>query len=364
MELSRHTDNATDHPSVTGARPPPIPLPVRLWLVAIAAMIFAMVIVGGATRLTDSGLSITEWKPLLGALPPLSDADWRDVFAKYRQIPEYRLVNQGMSLADFKAIFWWEWGHRLLGRLIGVVFFVPMVIFWLRGAIARDLMPKLVAVFVLGGLQGLLGWYMVKSGLVDRVDVSQYRLAAHLGLAVAIYGLVIWIALAGGSGPRSATASRATIGGVLLLGLVYLQILLGALVAGLDAGLAHNTWPLMAGRWLPEGLAAMSPGWRNLFENALTVQFDHRIVAYAILAGLGAHLWSLGRAGHLGVPGPLRTSALAAAIAALAQVGLGIWTLLAHVPLALALAHQAGALILFATLVWHLGALVQGKSAT
>ena len=257
--------------------------PVRLWLLAMAALVFAMVIVGGATRLTDSGLSITEWLPILGAIPPLNDADWLEAFAKYKQIPEYQLVNKGMSLDEFKFIYWWEWAHRFLGRFIGVAFFIPLVLFWLSDRLPRWTKPHLVALFVLGGLQGALGWYMVSSGLVDRVDVSQYRLAAHLSLAVAIFAYLLWLALQLGRARAHAVDVSAS-AAFLVAAVTFAQIVLGAFVAGLDAGHGYNTWPLMEGSLVPPGLFSMSPGWVNLFENAMTVQFIHRSFAYAVVA--------------------------------------------------------------------------------
>jgi cytochrome c oxidase assembly protein subunit 15 len=328
--------------------------PVRIWLQALAVMIAAMVVLGGATRLTDSGLSITEWQPLLGAIPPLSEADWQQAFAKYQQIPEAKTVNQGMTLEAFKTIYWWEWSHRLFGRLIGVVFLVPFVWLWWRGLIGRDLWPKLVGLFVLGGLQGAAGWYMVASGLVDRVDVSQYRLALHLGLAVLILAMVLWLSMDLGrrtaATPRPAAPHLVRIGWG-LLALVFVQILLGALVAGTDAGFSHNTWPLMDGAWVPSGLFVMSPWWANLFENVLTVQFNHRMAGYA-LAGLAAlNVWLVWRSS--GAPPELRTSAGLLLAAVLAQIALGVWTLLAHVPIGLGLLHQAGALVVLALALRH-----------
>jgi heme a synthase len=219
---------------------------IRLWLYVVAGLVFAMVIVGGATRLTDSGLSITEWKPILGAIPPLNDADWHEAFRKYQAIPEYHLVNKGMSLDSFKFIYWWEWSHRFLGRFIGVAFFVPFVFFWLGRKIEKDAVPRLLGLFVLGGLQGLLGWFMVKSGLVDRVDVSQYRLTAHLTLALAIYAAIIWTALGFGRPPRNALGSSDGKMALGIVGLVFLQIALGGFVAGLKAGLntiRGRSWP-------------------------------------------------------------------------------------------------------------------------
>lgn len=326
---------------------------VRLWLYGVAALIFAMILVGGVTRLTDSGLSITEWQPILGAVPPLSEADWQDAFAKYQQIPEYKLVNPGMSLEAFKSIYWWEWAHRFLGRFIGVAFFLPFIFFWLTGRIGRPLMPKLLGIFVLGGLQGGLGWYMVMSGLVDRVDVSQYRLAAHLSLAVLIYGAVLWVAWGAGRQPtdlREAGLGRALlVSAVGLAALVFVQIALGGLVAGLDAGQGYNTWPLMDGALIPDGLGVMRPWYLNLFENALTVQFQHRMVAYAVAVWALAQVWMA-----TGAPNPVRASAGLLALAVLAQIGLGVWTLLAQAPLDLSLAHQAGAIVVFTIALYHL----------
>ena len=322
---------------------------LRLWLYAIAGLILAMVLVGGATRLTDSGLSITEWKPLLGAIPPLSEADWQEAFAKYQRIPEYQLVNKGMSLAAFKAIYWWEWAHRFLGRFIGVAFFVPFLIFWLGGAIPRGLMPKLAAIFLLGGAQGALGWYMVKSGLAERTDVSQYRLAAHLGLAVLIYGATLWVAFglsrrAFAAGPVSGWLKG--LAGI-LAGLVFLQIILGGFVAGTDAGLSHNTWPLMDGAIIPDGLGTMQPWYLNLFENVLTIQFNHRMAGYLIALAALVNLFVAWRS-------PSRAIALAVFAAVLAQIALGVLALLSQLQLGLALAHQAGAVLLFGLALYQL----------
>jgi cytochrome c oxidase assembly protein subunit 15 len=316
---------------------------IRAWLWFAAFLVFAMVIVGGATRLTDSGLSITEWQPLLGAIPPLSEADWLHAFERYKQIPEYSLVNQGMSLADFKFIYWWEWTHRLLGRFIGLAMIVPFLVLWLTRRIEQRLLPRLVCLIILGGLQGTLGWYMVKSGLVDRVDVSQYRLAAHLTFATAILGAIVWTALGIGDQPRRPPQAGRDWAAAGLVALVLLQVALGGFVAGLDAGMGYNTWPLMDGQLIPKGLMIMDPAWRNFFENAMTVQFDHRVVAYtvAVYAALYARR--------------VKSRAAKAVIyAVLLQVGLGIWTLLTQVPLWLGLAHQAGAMIVFATAVWNL----------
>lgn len=327
---------------------------MRLWLYAIAALIFVMVLVGGATRLTDSGLSITEWKPILGVIPPLNEADWQDAFGKYQEIPEYRVLNRGMSLAEFKTIYWWEWAHRFLGRAIGFAFLLPFLVFWARGMIPERLLPRLVVLFALGGLQGALGWYMVMSGLTERTDVSQYRLAAHLGLAILIFGAVLWTAFglkrereaAGGRGRALLTATAG-----LFAAAIFVQILLGAFVAGTDAGLSHRSWPLMDGAIIPDGLGVMQPWWRNLFENVLTIQFNHRVLGYAIavLAAVQtAIVWRV-------PPGRLRISAGLLLAVVLGQVVLGVATLLTGVQIGLALAHQAGAVLLFALALrhWH-----------
>jgi cytochrome c oxidase assembly protein subunit 15 len=327
---------------------------VRVWLYAVAALIFLMVSLGGATRLTGSGLSITEWQPIMGAVPPLSDAAWQEAFDKYKQIPQYEHVNRGMSFAEFKLIFWWEWTHRFLGRLIGVAFLVPFLYFLTMGQLSRPLIWRLAGIFALGGLQGFIGWYMVSSGLADRISVSQYRLALHMTLAVAIFGVVLWVAMSLGASPRRERVAepfgwrRAEAAGIAAL--VLVQVAAGAFVAGLKAGSGWNTWPLMDGALIPQGLVALSPWWENLFENALTVQFSHRLLAYAIAAAVGWHVWSMLR-GNPDDPG--KTSVLVLAGAVLAQAFLGIWTLLAHVPIPLALLHQAGAVAVFGVALWH-----------
>jgi cytochrome c oxidase assembly protein subunit 15 len=325
---------------------------IRAWLWFAALLVFAMVIVGGATRLTDSGLSITEWQPLLGAIPPLSEADWLEAFGKYKQIPEYSLVNQGMALADFKFIYWWEWTHRFLGRFIGLVMIVPFLALWLTRRIERRLLPRLAGLIVLGGLQGALGWYMVESGLVDRVDVSQYRLAAHLTFATVIFGAIVWTALGIGDERRHPPRTARDWSAFGLVALVLLQVALGGFVAGLDAGMGYNTWPLMDGQLIPQGLMIMDPLWRNFFENAMTAQFDHRLIAYAVAVYAALYAWRV-----------KSRAARAVFHAVLLQVGLGIWTLLTQVPLWLGLAHQAGAMIVFATAVWNLHVTLSGQVA-
>jgi cytochrome c oxidase assembly protein subunit 15 len=304
-------------------------------------MIFAMVVIGGVTRLTESGLSITEWKPVSGAIPPLSEDAWQDAFAKYQQIPEYRERNAGMTLAAFKNIFWWEFVHRLWGRLIGFVYAVPLLWFVLRGQVRGPLAWKLGGIFVLGGLQGVLGWYMVQSGLVDRIDVSPYRLTAHLGLALLIYAATLWTALdllRPGRKEGEAPLARPALA---FCGLLFLTLLTGGFVAGLDAGMSYNTFPLMDGRLVPAGYLDETPWWANLFENVAAVQFNHRALAMTTLA----YAIALALAGRTAAP-RVRGLALATSAMAAAQAALGIATLLLVVPILLAAAHQAGAVML------------------
>jgi cytochrome c oxidase assembly protein subunit 15 len=319
---------------------------VRGWLYAVAFLVFCMVIVGGATRLTDSGLSITEWQPLLGAIPPLSEADWLVAFEKYKLIPEYSQVNAGMTLAEFKFIYWWEWAHRFLGRFIGLAFLGPFVVYAAMGWIPFRQFPPMIGLFVLGGLQGALGWYMVASGLVDRVDVSQYRLAAHLTVAAVIFAAILWVAW-GLDGRRNWSASPPPRWAVYLVLLIILQIAAGGFVAGIDAGMGYNTWPLMDGALVPEGLFIIDPLWRNFFENAMTVQFTHRAIAYFITVAAVAYAYLA-----------QTRAALVLAIAVLLQVALGIFTLLAQVPLSLGLIHQGGALIVLAAALWNMHAIL------
>lgn len=331
---------------------------VRAWLGLVLVAIFALVIVGGATRLTDSGLSITEWKPVHGVIPPLSEAEWLEEFERYKQIPEYQQINRGMSLAAFKVIFWWEWAHRLLARGVGLLFAVPLVLFWLSGRIDRRLRLPLLAILALGGLQGFIGWWMVSSGLVERTDVSQYRLATHLTLACLIVAAIAWVMRGLGQRPEVAPPSRlsAPLAG-LLTALVLVQIYLGGLVAGLDAGLAFNTWPLMDGALVPGQLLVLEPAWRNLFENPKTVQFVHRGFGYLVwLAALG-HMLSMWR---LAPASPhWRAAALLFGLVTL-QALIGIVTLLMQVPVAWALMHQGGAVVVLIHAVTHWRALAGG----
>ncbi len=319
---------------------------VGLWLLSIAGVILAMVTIGGLTRLTGSGLSITEWKPIMGALPPLSDAAWADAFAKYQRIPQYIIENRGMTLDGFKDIFWWEWTHRFLGRALGVLFAVPFLFFAWKGAIRKSDWPRMALLFVLGGFQGFLGWWMVQSGLETRVSVSQYRLAIHLGAALILLIAILWVALEYlrdlKAPPRD---TRRAFG---FVAMVYVQMLLGALVAGLHAGLLYNTWPDMDGRVFPEGAFSASPWWINFFENPGLAQFDHRMLAYATLAFA---FWVF--ANGVRLKGWARKSAKILAAITTFQVGLGIVTLLMQAPEGMAAFHQITAALLLCVAVWH-----------
>src|SRR6267378_2255380 len=316
---------------------------VRWWLVSIAALIAIMVLVGGATSLTEAGLSIVEWKPVTGALPPLDQEQWTQAFEAYKTIPQYRQMNAGMNLAEFKTIFWWEFGHRLLGRVIGIAYLLPFLWFMWRGFLAADLKRRLWLIFGLGALQGAVGWWMVASGLSQRVEVSQYRLATHLGLAMLIFAAIVWTLLRLTDRPPPVASSRLKITSVILLALTLVQLYLGALLAGLRAGRVYNTWPDIDGAFIPAAarLFFEQPWWRNLFDNTLTVQFEHRMTAYAlfVLAILHAIDAIRSRAGAAAVNGALW---LVAAVTL--QAALGILTVLYQVPVALALAHQAVAM--------------------
>jgi heme a synthase len=316
---------------------------VRAWLISIAALIAIMVLVGGATRLTESGLSIVEWKPVTGVLPPLNQEQWTQAFDAYKTIPQYRQLNAGMSLDDFKTIFWWEWSHRLLGRVIGVAYLLPFLSLLWRGVLGTELRRRLWLIFGLGALQGAVGWWMVASGLSQRVEVSQYRLATHLVLALLIFAGIVWTLRRLEEGAPSAASARLKITAVVLLVLTFVQLYLGALVAGLRAGKIYNTWPDIDGALIPSAarLFFETPWWRNLFDNTLTVQFEHRMVAYALFVMAVLHVLDAvrSRAGKSAVNGAVW---LAGAVAL--QATLGILTLLHQVPMALALAHQAVAI--------------------
>ncbi|MEM8812679.1 MAG: COX15/CtaA family protein [Pseudomonadota bacterium] len=335
---------------------------VRVWLCVIGLMVISMVLVGGATRLTDSGLSITEWKPIHGVIPPLSAADWAEEFDKYRQIPEYQQINRGMSLEAFKFIYWWEWGHRLLGRTIGVAFAVPLAVFWFAGMLPGWLKPRLVFLLALGGFQGAVGWWMVTSGLVERTDVSQVRLAVHLSIAFLILAYTAWLFarltpnLVGDAGRRFPAQPLAA----LFLAVLLIQGFLGGLVAGLDAGLAYNTWPLMADAFVPSGLWMMDPFWINHLDNVLTVQFQHRMMAYLLLALGSLVIW---RVLSDGAQSNARHLALVTGVLLIAQALSGIVTLLTAVPLGWALVHQGLACVMIVAAVFLLCTLTPEQPA-
>jgi cytochrome c oxidase assembly protein subunit 15 len=321
-----------------------IPRAVRWWLLAIAALIAIMVLVGGATRLTESGLSIVEWKPVTGTLPPMTQAQWAQAFEGYKTIPQYRELNAGMSLDEFKTIFWWEWSHRLLGRVIGVAYLLPFLWFVWRGALSAELRRRLWIIFGLGALQGAVGWWMVASGLTQRVEVSQLRLATHLVLALLIFAAIVWTLRRLSDRQPVIATSRLRITAVVLLVLTFVQLYLGALVAGLRAGRVYNTWPGIDGALIPSAarLFFEEPWWRNLFDNTLTVQFEHRMMAYTLFALAILHAVDAvrSRAGTAVINGAVW---LATAVAL--QAVLGILTLLYQVPIHLALTHQAVAIV-------------------
>jgi cytochrome c oxidase assembly protein subunit 15 len=332
---------------------------IAAWLLVVCALVFAMVVLGGVTRLTGSGLSITDWKPIMGVLPPLTEADWQSRFELYQQSPEFQKINAHMGVDDFKGIFWLEYLHRLLGRTMGIAFLLPFLYFLARGDIALRQSGKYWVMFVLGGLQGLLGWYMVKSGLADVPRVSQYRLTAHLSLAFVVFGYMLWVALSllypTPGGARHPWFRRT----VALTGLVCVTVISGGFVAGLDAGLVFNTFPRMGTTWLPPGMLALEPAWRNLFDNHAMVQFDHRILALSTLAAVAAY-WLLAR--NAGLPARAATAIHTLLGVVALQVSLGIATLLLRVPVALAAAHQGVAMLLFATALYLLHSLRSGTA--
>jgi cytochrome c oxidase assembly protein subunit 15 len=320
---------------------------IAAWLIACCVLVFAMVVLGGVTRLTHSGLSIVEWQPIVGTLPPLSAADWEELFLKYQRTPEYQQANPDMDLEGFKGIFWLEYFHRLLGRLIGVVFFVPLLYFLWRRALAPPLAVKLGMIFLLGGLQGVLGWYMVASGLIEDPRVSHYRLTAHLVLAVAIYAAMLWLALdllKPAPAPAADVPARVRRLAGTVTGLVVAMVVTGGFVAGIRAGQAYNTFPLMNGHWVPPEIFAIEPWYLNFFNNMATVQFDHRLVAWLLAAAVP---WLWYEAGRAGLPARPRLLTHALMVALVIQFALGIATLLLAVPVPLAAAHQAGALVVF-----------------
>jgi len=372
------------HEALSGAgaatrKPAPAARAVGMWLWCVAGLVFAIVLVGGATRLTESGLSIVEWKPVTGAVPPLGEADWQAEFARYKTIPQYERLNRGMSLDEFKTIYWWEWGHRLLGRLIGAAFLLPFLWFLWRRSFDRRTGLGLAGIFALGAVQGAVGWWMVASGLTERVSVSQYRLAFHLALACMIYVALVWTAdrtpspcppRQAGEG-REGAATEAALRVVprrlrwsagALLALAIVQIYLGALVAGLRAGLIFNTWPLIDGSFVPRAadLFFAHPLLRNFFENTLTVQFDHRMMAYGLCALALIHAVDARFHGDK----PLARGAGFVAAALLVQASIGIVTLIRSVPIELALLHQAVALVVLTAVTLHAARTLSGRAGT
>ncbi len=321
---------------------------LALWLFTCCTAIFVMVVLGGVTRLTGSGLSMVEWEPLMGILPPLNQGEWQETFRLYQQYPEYQLKNYGMTLDEFRGIFWFEYAHRVLGRVIGVVFFLPLVYFIATRRVGRDLVLRLLGMFVLGGLQGLMGWYMVKSGLVRDPHVSQYRLTAHLGLAFIIYAYMFWVALglffSGEARSRRLDLAALRPFAAVVSFLVFLTALSGGFVAGLQAGLVYNSFPTMNGQWIPDGLTQLEPFWRNFFENATLVQFDHRVMATLLFLLIPALSFAVLRRDP---PPRLRLGVYLLLLMLGIQVTLGVSTLLLQVPIPLAAAHQGGALLLF-----------------
>jgi cytochrome c oxidase assembly protein subunit 15 len=326
---------------------------VKTWLYILAALVTVMVSVGGATRLTGSGLSITEWKPVTGAIPPLSMEAWAAEFARYQASPQYKLLNQGMSLGDFQFIYAWEWGHRQLGRLVGLVFFVPLLWFWIKGAVRGRFVLGLLAIGALGGLQAAIGWIMVASGLQPgMVAVAPVKLMLHLFIASVILALLVGVAAGIGRDATRAEPPAARSGSAVLLALIFVQIALGALVAGSKAGLTYNTWPLMDGRFIPsaETLFVVTPWWENFVDNAALVQLDHRMMGYAVVLFA---LWHAIRLRGVAPGSAAARRATGVAGIALAQVALGIVTLVLVVPLWAGLAHQLLAMALLAMATVH-----------
>jgi cytochrome c oxidase assembly protein subunit 15 len=324
---------------------------IRIWLGFVLVALFALILVGGATRLTDSGLSITQWKPIHGVIPPLSFEEWQEEFELYKRIPEYQQVNSGMTLEAFKTIFWWEWAHRLIARSIGLIFALPLAFFWVTGRVEDRLKLPLLGILTLGGVQGFIGWWMVSSGLAERTDVSQYRLAVHLTIACIIFASTLWVMRAvtphqESPARHSASARMAMIVAILAL----FQIYLGALVAGLDAGFSYNTWPLMDGALIPGNLFIQLPWWINLFENPKTVQFVHRCGAYLLLAVALYHM--VRTLGELPGTAHARRSVILFLLICV-QAAIGIATLLTQVHLHTALTHQAGAIVVLGFAVAH-----------
>lgn len=345
------------------ARPATAERAVGLWLLGLAGMVLAQVMLGAITRLTDSGLSIMEWKPVMGAIPPLSEAEWRRVFAIYQGIAEYHQVNAGMTLDGFKSIFWWEYFHRLWGRLIGVAFLAPFLWFWAKGHLRGRRAGRLAAIFVLGGLQGLMGWIMVASGFADRTDVSQYRLVAHLLLALVIFGALLWSALdllcPVRVRPQPPVHRVLRRHGWIMMAVIALEIAIGGFVAGLDGGLVYNNFPMMGEHWIAPDLFAQAPWWTNFFENPVTAQFLHRLIAGFVAIAL---ISLVVRARRAGLGRDLKRRFYYLPFGLLGQAALGIATLMLVVPLPLAVAHQAGAFVLFSLGLYALHGLRRARA--
>ncbi len=326
---------------------------VANWLFVVAFAIFLMIILGGATRLTHSGLSMVDWKPIMGIIPPLSDNDWQQTFSRYQEFPEYQKINKGMTIDEFKSIFYYEYFHRILGRLIGLLFIVPFIFFWFRGAIRKSMTPQMITMFILGGFQGVLGWYMVKSGLVNDPRVSQYRLTAHLISAVIIYSYILWVAFGLIKTVPDKTINKPTkklfhysIGMTLL---IVFMIISGGFVAGTKAGLAYNTFPLMDGKFIPDGMYTLQPFWLNWFENMTTIQFNHRVIAYLLVLLIPLFAFAVRR---LGTSRNSRMAAHLLLTMLIIQVSLGVATLLLFVPVSMAVSHQGGAILLLSIMLY------------
>lgn len=321
----------------------PVAAPVFWWLLLCAIVIYGMILLGGVTRLTDSGLSMVDWKPIMGVIPPLSQADWQEMFLKYQQYPEYKKTNFQMTLSEFKPIFMYEYLHRVLGRIIGLIFFVPLIIFSVRKQIPSALMPRLYGLFILGGLQGLLGWYMVKSGLVDDPNVSQYRLTSHLGMAILIYSIIIWTLFDLGTDHKHIVSPGIKRTSLLLSALIFLMILSGGLVAGTRAGIPFPTWPLMGETFIPKEIYTLNPIWLSAFEDMATIQFNHRIFAYVLTVLITGFVVTILRSN---VPQFMKYSAMLFLAILILQVVLGISTLLLYIPIPVAAGHQIVAVAL------------------
>jgi len=337
---------------------------VAIWLILVAAVIFFMIILGGATRLTHSGLSMVDWNPIMGVVPPLNEDEWMQTFKRYQQFPEYQKINEGMSVDEFKSIFYYEYFHRVLGRIIGLLFLVPFLFLWFRGVIRRSMLPQMIIMFVLGGMQGLLGWYMVKSGLVNDPHVSQYRLTAHLLTAVMIYCYMLWVAFgllkkaplvvltdAGKNLYRNAIGITA---------LIIFMISSGGFVAGTKAGYAYNTFPLMAGKFIPDGMYTLQPFWLNWFENITAVQFNHRMIAYLLVILIPLFAFAVRR---IAVTPRSRIAAHLLLAMLVTQVTLGVATILLHMPVVIAVSHQGGAILLLTIAIFITREIKQEKEA-